>query len=410
MYPIVQRRRSRHPAGGRRRARAGVCAVVAGALALAVAPAAVGGAAVEGLRTSSTAERERFVFELDRPVEHEIFTLGNPDRVVIDIEDTRLRQALPDAARGSTMVRRIRSAPRNGGDLRVVLDLEGPGRPKSFLLPPAGDYGHRLVVDVIGTETGSRAAGGEPAPAQRPRDLVIAIDPGHGGRDPGAVGRHGGLEKDIVLAVAKRLHALLEDTPGFRPVLTRDADVFLPLAERIERARAARADLFVSIHADAFRNVHARGSSVYALSVNGASSEAAKWLANRENAADLLGGVSLEDKDEMVASVLLDLSQTATIESSLNVGEQVLERLGGVNRLHRSSVQQAGFVVLKSPDIPSILVETAFLSNPQEERNLRSSGHQQQLAEAIRDGIRAYFERQAPPGTRVYAENRASSG
>ena len=389
--------------------RAGVCAAVGFLLALVAAPAA-GGAALEGLRTSSTDARERFVFELDRPVEHEIFTLDDPDRVVIDIENTRLRRSLPETLRGSSMVRRIRSAPRNGDDLRVVLDLEGPGRPKSFLLGPAGDYGHRLVVDVVAPEAGKGGSGGERAPAQGSRDLVIAIDPGHGGRDPGAVGHHGALEKDIVLSVARRLHALLEDTPGFRPVLTRDTDVFLPLSERIERARKARADLFVSIHADAFRNEHARGSSVYALSVNGASSEAAKWLANRENAADLLGGVSLEDKDEMVASVLLDLSQTATIESSLNVGERVLEQLGDVNRLHRDTVQQAGFVVLKSPDIPSILVETAFISNPREEHNLQSAGHQRQLAEAIRDGIRAYFEQQAPPGTRVYAENRASSG
>lgn len=405
----MQRGQAGYRAIDRWRRYAGACAVVAGLLALVAAPPAVGGAVLEGLRTSSTGERERFVFELDRPVEHEIFTLGDPDRVVIDIEDTRLRQALPDSARDSGMVRRIRSARRNGDDLRVVLDLDAPGQPKSFLLSPAGDYGHRLVVDVVGPQAGPGTAGGGPAPAKRARDLVIAIDPGHGGRDPGAIGSHGGLEKDIVLSVAKRLRALLADTPGFKPVMTRDGDVFLPLAERIQRAREARADLFVSIHADAFRNPRARGSSVYTLSVNGASSEAAKWLANRENAADLLGGVSLEDKDEMVASVLLDLSQTATIESSLNVGEQVLERLGGVNRLHRDSVQQAGFVVLKSPDIPSILVETAFISNPQEEHNLRSSGHQQKLAEAIRDGIRAYFEQRAPPGTRVYAENRASS-
>lgn len=408
MYPTTKRGQSGRAARARRRGRAAACALVAGLLALAAAPvAAADGAAVEGLRTSSTDARERFVFELDRPVEHEIFTLGEPHRVVIDIEDARLPRALPEVTGDSPLVRGIRSARRNGDDLRVVLDLEGPGQPRSFLLQPAGDYGHRLVVDVV---TPRADGGGDATPAQRPRDLVIAIDPGHGGRDPGAVGRHGGLEKEIVLSVAGRLRALLEDTPGFRPVMTREGDVFLSLAERIQRAREAKADLFVSIHADAFRNAHARGSSVYTLSVNGASSEAAKWLANRENAADLLGGVSLEDKDEMVASVLLDLSQTATIESSLNVGEKVLDRLGGVNRLHRDSVQQAGFMVLKSPDIPSILVETAFISNPEEERNLRSAGHQQQLAEAIRDGIRAYFDQQAPPGTRVYAENRASSG
>ncbi len=362
---------------------------------------------ITGLRTAADKDRSRLVFDVGGPVEHQIFTLENPSRIVIDIEDvsvdTDLREAVPD----SDLIRRIRSATRNGDDLRVVLDLTESARPKSFVLAPAADYGHRLVVDVVGGKARAAGSGGESnqPKADEPRDLVIAIDPGHGGHDPGAVGHGGVNEKLVVLQIARRLNDLLEQTPGFKPVMTRNSDVYLPLRERMRRAREADADLFISLHADAFRDARARGSSVYALSTNGASSEAAKWIANRENSADLLGGVSLEGKDEMVASVLLDLSQRATIESSLTAGEHILDQLGSVNRLHKHSVQQAGFVVLKAPDVPSLLVETAFISNPQEARNLRSSAHQQKLARAMRDGIKAYFETAAPRGTRFYAQN-----
>jgi N-acetylmuramoyl-L-alanine amidase len=358
---------------------------------------------------SANDERSRLVFELAGPVEHEIFTLTGPDRVVLDIENVRLRETLPAGAPVPSIIRGIRSAPRGDGDLRVVLDMAGKARPKSFLLQPNGEHGHRLVVDVI-NETAGSGGSGQPAEAAQPRrDLVIAIDPGHGGRDPGALGRNGTLEKDIVLAVARRLQRVLNDTPGFRAVLTREGDIYLDLRQRMERARKAEADLFISLHADAFRDARARGSSVYALSLNGATSEAARWLAERENAADLVGGVSLGDKDEMLASVLLDLSQTATLESSIDVGDEVLKELGGVNRLHKNSVQQAAFVVLKSPDIPSILVETAFISNPHEERQLRSASHQRDLAHAIRDGVVEYFKRQAPRNTRFYAEYVATN-
>ena len=378
---------------------------------IAVAGAAnAGSTEITGLRMSDGQGRARLVFDLGGPVSHQIFTLEQPHRVVIDIENAHVDGDLPAQVPESDLIRRIRSAPRDGDDLRVVLDLAHSARPKSFVLKPAADYGHRLVVDVVDRNAVGAApdsGGSGDRPAGEPRDLVIAIDAGHGGRDPGAVGHGGTHEKDIVLSVARRLNDLLEQTPGFRPVMTRNSDVYLPLRERIRRARDAEADLFVSIHADAFRNPQARGSSVYALSTNGASSEAAKWLANRENSADLIGGVSLEDKDEMVASVLLDLSQTATIESSLSVGERVLSQLGEVNRLHKHSVQQAGFVVLKSPDIPSILVETAFISNPHEARQLRSASHQQRLAEALRDGIKAYFEDKAPRGSRFYARNES---
>jgi len=360
--------------------------------------------ALTGVRMSANDERSRLVFDLAGPVEHEIFTLEGPHRVVLDIEDVRLREDLPAGAPSPSIIRGIRSAPRGDGDLRVVLDMAGKARPKSFLLQPNGEHGHRLVVDVI-NQTAAGGGSGQPTePAQPQRDLVIAIDPGHGGKDPGALGRNGTLEKDIVLAVARRLQGVLNKTPGFRAVLTRERDVYLGLRERMDRARKAQADLFISLHADAFRDARARGSSVYALSLNGATSEAARWLAERENAADLVGGVSLGDKDEMLASVLLDLSQTATIESSIDVGDEVLQELGGVNRLHKHSVQQASFVVLKSPDIPSILVETAFISNPHEERQLRRGSHQQDLARAIRDGVIDYFKRQAPRNTRFYAE------
>jgi N-acetylmuramoyl-L-alanine amidase len=365
---------------------------------------------LDGLRMSATDARSRLVFELGGPVEHQVFTLRDPHRVVIDITDVDLVESLPEAAPGSSLIRRIRSAPRNSDDLRVVLDLSAPGRPQSFQLEPAGDYGHRLVVDVMPAGSGPQGGESRQARAERPRDIIVAIDPGHGGKDPGAIGRRGTQEKDIVLEVSRRLRDLLADTPGYRPVMTRDRDVYLSLRERMQRARKARADLFVSIHADAFRDPRARGSSVYALSLNGATSEAAKWLADRENSADLIGGVSLDDKDEMVASVLLDLSQTATIESSLTVGEKVLAEMGDVNRLHKRSVQQAGFMVLKAPDIPSILVETAFISNPHEETQLRRDAHQQDLARAIRDGVQRYFERKAPPGTRIYAQNRRAGG
>lgn len=376
-----------------------------GAAVLLLLPlAAAADTALTALRMSANDERSRLVFDLDGPVEHQVFTLEGPHRVVVDIEDVHLAGELPAEPPAPSLIRRIRSAPRGGDGLRVVLDMKRAARPKTFLLQPNGEHGHRLVVDVIRPAPAAGDQPGPSKPAAKRRDLVIAIDPGHGGRDPGAIGRSGTREKHVVLAVARRLKSVLDRTPGFRAVLTRDRDVYLGLRERMDKAREAQADLFISLHADAFRDPRARGSSVYALSLNGASSEAARWLAERENAADLVGGVSLGDKDEMLASVLLDLSQSATIESSLEVGNEVLKEIGGVNRIHKHSVQQASFVVLKSPDVPSILVEAAFISNPHEERRLRTKAHQQKLAEAIRDGVVDYFKRQAPRDTRFYAE------
>lgn len=340
----------------------------------------------------------RVVLDLSKPLSHKLFTLDNPGRVVVDLKPAHIDLARIQLPEGSGLVSAVRSANRGNGEVRVVLDLSGPAKPRSFLVAPEGRYGDRLVIEL--------ESQGRPAPVMRlddgmERDLVIAVDAGHGGEDPGAIGRRGTREKDVVLAVARRLAAEIDREPGMHAVLVRDGDYFMRHRDRMEKARRHRADLFVSIHADAFRNRNARGSSVYVLSQKGATDEAARWLAERENAADLVGGVSLDDKDDMLASVLLDLSQNASIGASMDVGEHVLTRLGHVGRLHKSSVQQAGFLVLKSPDIPSILVETAFISNPEEEQLLRSSGHQERIAEALLAGVREYFYANPPPGTWV---------
>ena len=352
---------------------------------------------VERIRIATGNASTRVVLDLKRPVSHTVFTLSNPSRVVVYLHATTIDASSIGLPGPTGIVRGVRLANRDNGDARVVLDLSTPVRPRSFSVPPDGSSGHRLVIDLEGLGT-TRVVKATPAP-ERGRDVVVAIDAGHGGKDPGAVGRSGTREKDVVLQIAKRLKAKIDNEPGMRGYLTRDGDYFVPLRQRIDRARQQRADLFVSIHADAFKRREARGSSVYVLSPRGASDEASRWLAERENSADLVGGVSLDDKDAMLASVLLDLSQTASIDASNNVAELVLGRLGSVNKLHRRTVGRAGFLVLKSPDIPSILVETAFISNPAEEKQLKSSGHQEALATAILGGVRAYFYDNPPPGT-----------
>ena len=321
--------------------------------------------------------------------------------------DTALTRKLRRPEKGDTLLAGVRSAPRNGRDLRVVFDLKQPVRPKTFLLKPSGSYGYRLVIDLRPREAAPVApapastASGDAPPALR--DVIVAIDAGHGGDDPGAIGPGGTREKEVVLQIARHLEQLIKLERGMRPVMLRDGDYYLGLRRRMELARDHRADIFVSIHADAFRDPRVRGTSVYVLSRNGASSEAARWLAEQENAADLVGGVSLDDKDELLASVLLDLSQTATLSASTEVGSRVLSALRGVAHTHKRRVERAGFMVLKSPDIPSILVETAFISNPDEERRLRDPAHQRVLAGAILEGIRTYFQRNAPPGTLLAA-------
>ncbi|NGX15501.1 N-acetylmuramoyl-L-alanine amidase [Wenzhouxiangella sp. XN24] len=362
---------------------------------------------VRDVRLWSGPDSTRIVLDLSQPVEHRLFTLQNPSRVVIDLSAARLVMPLADLPAGAGAIRSVRGANRSDGAARLVLDLDAMTNARSFLVPPKGRYGHRLIVELDAQRR----------PVQRPtvradegsRDLVIAVDAGHGGEDPGAVGRKGTYEKDVVLAIARRLAGHIDREPGMRAALTRNGDYFLSLQQRVERAREHGADLFISIHADAFNNPKARGSSVYVLSPKGATDEAARWLAARENAADLVGGVSLDDKDDLLASVLLDLSQNASIGASLDAGDFVLNRLGAVNRLHKSTVQQAGFVVLKAPDIPSILVETAFISHHEEETLLRQPAYQEKVATALMSGLREYFYANPPPGTWV-AQHRARGG
>jgi len=377
---------------------------LAGLLLMPVVPRAfaANGVQVKGVRMWPSPESTRLVFDLSSPAEHTLFTLANPDRVVIDIPGASLDKPVNGLDFSQGLLKRIRTARQGDDTLRVVLDLKHKARPKSFVLRPNQEYGDRLVIDLEDPEVKS-------APVQRAergdagalRDIVIAIDPGHGGEDPGAIGPTGTREKDVVLAVARRLKALIEQEPGMRCFMTRDGDYYVSLNQRIKRARDQRADLFISIHADAFRDRRARGSSVYTLSQRGASSEYARLLADKENASDAIGGVSLEDKDDLLASVLLDLSQTATLEASSDAATRVLGSLRRVGHVHKPRVEQAGFRVLKAPDMPSVLVETAFISNPAEERKLRSSSHQYALARALMDGVRTYFRSNPPPGTRL---------
>lgn len=378
--------------------------------------------AVTGARVSTTGDKTRLVLDLGGSVTHRIFALEGPDRLVVDIPDARLATKLPAAHADDPRLVGLRSGVREGDDLRVVLDLRHQVRVKSFLLPPEGGRGHRLVIDVL-PKAGAAASSavssavsarpGAPSPAASTghmsvqsrgdagRSVVVAIDAGHGGKDPGATGPRGTREKDVTLAIAKRLEVLVKKEPGMRPYLTRDGDYFVPLRTRIHKARKARADIFVSIHADAFTNPKVRGSSVFTLSRRGASSEAAKWLAHRENSADLVGGVDLSESDDLLATVLLDMSQNATLEHSNEAAGAVLRNLGRLGEIHNPHVQRAGFVVLKSPDVPSMLIETAFISNPQEEKRLRTTAYQERLAKAILGGVKAYFRKYPPPGVRL---------
>lgn len=364
-------------------------------------------AEVENVRTSREQAQSRVVFDLSAPVEHTLFALPDPHRVVVDMKNARMPQAISPPDPADRLLRRIRTAKRNGRDLRVVLDLKEPVRPQSFVLAPNGQYGHRVVIDLH-AHRGERApvrqiSTNPDAPSSKLREVVIALDAGHGGKDPGAQGRGGTREKDVVLSITRQLARLINDERGMRAVLVRRGDYYLGLRRRMQIAREANADMFISIHADAYHSPAVSGSSVYALSNNGASSEAAKWLADRENAADRVGGVSIEDKDDLLVSVLLDLSQTATVSASMDVGSHVLRELGRLGKPHKASVQRAGFVVLKSPDIPSILVETGFISNPSEERKLRNPNHQRRLARAMFQGLHSYLTRNPPPNTLLAA-------
>jgi N-acetylmuramoyl-L-alanine amidase len=374
---------------------------------------------VQNLRVWQAPDNTRLVFDLSSPLEHRVQTLADPPRIVIDLEQARLQGALPAVEAGSALIAAVRTAQHDANTLRIVLELKNPANPRSFLLKPAGPYGHRLVVDLYDAAVTARteeARSGAREPVREesraPREIVIAIDAGHGGEDPGAIGRrYRTREKDVTLAVARELARLVAGTPGMRAVLTRDGDYYVGLRERYYKARRHGADVFVSIHADAVPGGKAQGASVYALSERGATSALAKHLADRENFADLVGGVSLDDKDDQLRRVLLDMTQSVTIKYSLELGETVLGELRRVGPVHLQRVNQAGFMVLKSPDIPSVLVETAFISNPTEEKKLRTRDFQQALAHGIFNGVKRYLARSAPPApTTVVASAAPGNG
>ncbi len=407
--------------GSGMRFRAMVAAV--GLLFLAVTVDAVAETKVNSVRLWRAPDNTRLVFDLTGPVQHSVFTLTSPDRLVIDINGATLGAPLNVNA-SNTPITAMRSAQRTPTDLRVVIDLKKAVTPKSFSLAPNAQYGNRLVVDLFDnaadaapipvTTNVAKVAPVPvtpidppvklpPAPAGK-RDIIVVIDAGHGGEDPGASGSRGQREKDVVLAIARELQRQINGMKGFRAELTRTGDYFIPLRGRTEIARKKGADLFVSIHADAAPSKAAFGASVFALSDRGATSETARWLADSENRSDLIGGagnVSLDDKDRMLAGVLLDLSMTASLTSSLNVGQKVLTNIGRVTPLHKQRVEQAGFMVLKSPDIPSILVETGFISNANEASKLAAASHQQALARSISSGVRQFFQQNPPPGTYI---------
>lgn len=342
-------------------------------------------------------ESTRVVFDLDGVVQHSVFTLDNPHRIVIDLHGMSPEGVrVANQAAGQGVVQRIRSGKRDEKTVRVVLDVNQPITPRSFSLTPSDQFGHRVVLDLDVPLSMPTARVQKPAVTLGEKLITIAVDAGHGGEDPGAIGPAGTREKDVSLAMARRLAALIDAQPGMRAVLTRSGDYSVGLQRRVEVAREYQADLFVSIHANAFRKRELRGSSVYVLSNRGASSEHARWLARRENAADLVGGIEIASKDSDLASVLIDLSQSASLEASFDLGGRILNSLGQINRLQKTVVQQAGFMVLKAPDIPSVLVETAFISNPQEERLLRDPKHQERFAKSIMAGIRGYFDHYRP--------------
>jgi len=377
-------------------------------------------AQIDRLRVWSSPSNTRLVFDISAPVRYKILELSNPDRIVIDIKNTTISRALPVRAPGQTVIKGIRSSIRNKYDYRVVLDVNVKVESNGFLLKPTGHYGHRLVLDlknhthqkakpIFSTPSVSYPKLSTPSKATKPikpskkRDVIIAIDAGHGGEDPGALGRKGTKEKDVVLAIARKLERLLKKEYGIKPVMIRQGDYYVSLRGRTIHARKLKADLFVSVHADAVRNRKAHGASVFVLSRKAATNEAIRWLEKTQNNTDLLGGVSLDDKDDVLASVLLDLSQSATLVASVEVGSSVLNNLKHVGNVHKGLVERAGFVVLKSPDIPSILVETGFISNKREEKKLKNKKYQTKIARAIHQGINQYFRKYPPPDSLLAA-------
>lgn len=357
---------------------------------------------VQGLRVWASPDSTRLVFDLSESVKYKLFTLENPDRVVIDIEDAKFKTKFDQNSLADSRISRLRHGPREKG-IRLVLDMQAKVKPSSFMLAPNQAYGNRLVVDLAFQGT-SKLTQTSKKPAEvdlgkmKTREFIVAIDPGHGGEDTGAIGlQHRLKEKDVVLSVSKKLQALINAQPGMKAFLIRSGDYYVGLRSRMSIAREKGADLFISIHADSFKDTRATGASVFVLSEKGASNEAARWLAESENRSDLIGGVKLEDKGDLLASVLLDLSQTASQTASHELATHLITNLGKVTNLHHKTVQRAGFMVLKSPDIPSVLVELGFISNQLGEKKLLSPSHQQALATALLSGVKAYAAKRPPP-------------
>jgi len=403
---------------------------------------------ISALRYWNTPDQTQMLFDVTSSPEHRVFLMNNPSRLVIDMRNANVKQALSQPAPSHPLFSHVRVAAKNKTDIRIVVDLKRDISSKNMSLRTNSMNGHRLVIELLGKAPDAsikvaekvelKTTVGKTAPvkvadskaivekpvkespkeaakksaaspveaikvAKRDKDIVVAVDAGHGGDDPGAHGQNGTEEKKITLAIAKKLAGLINQQSGMKAVLVRKGDYYVDLRKRMQIARAAKADLFISIHADAFQNSTVKGASVFTLSNKGATSEAARWLANSENASDLVGGVSLNDKEDVLASVLLDLSQTATQDASVNVARKVLKNFEHIGELHYASVQKAGFLVLKSPDVPSILVETAFISNPSEELKLLNTAHQAKIAGAIFNGVRSYFSKDIPVESKVAA-------
>jgi N-acetylmuramoyl-L-alanine amidase len=356
---------------------------------------------IESVRLWRAPDKTRLVLDLSSTVEHNIFSLQNPNRLVVDLSDSRIKTTFEGLELRNTPIAGIRAAVRNKTDVRVVLDLSGTVSPKSFTLPANEQYSNRLVIDLFDNKRViSRTL--DELVKKKDRRIIVAIDAGHGGEDPGALGPRRVREKVVVLQLAKKIKKLFDGNPNFQGELVRSGDYYLAHRKRTQIARDKQADFFISIHADAFTDPSAHGASVYALSTTGATSEQARYLADKENRADLIGGassLSLDGRDEVLAGVLLDLSMNATLRRSLDAGSYVLKNMGTVARLHKKKVEQAGFLVLKSPDIPSLLLETGFISNPNEAQKLSTSGYQNKMAQAIFEGIEQYFLDNPPPGT-----------
>ncbi|ERO62674.1 cell wall hydrolase [Pseudomonas piscis] len=374
-----------------------------------VFPWSVGATQILSARLWNSADKLRLVLDLSGPVHYKTFTLSAPERLIVDLSGARLNGDFSQLALANTVIRSIRSGHFGQGDTRIVLDLNQPVQLNSFLLPPQDGQGHRLVLDLASSTRVAPGIAAAAVPAAKPqapadrahpkRDIIVVVDPGHGGKDPGAVGARGEREKDVVLSIAQLLAKRLKREKGFDVKLVRNDDFFVPLRKRVEIARKHKADMFISVHADAAPRLTASGASVFALSEGGATSATARFMAQRENGVDLLGASSLlnlKDKDPMLAGVILDMSMNATIAASLQLGGTVLDSLSGITSLHQKRVEQAGFAVLKSPDVPSILVETGFISNSRDSQRLVTARHQQAIADGLFQGLQRYFEKNPP--------------